>query len=572
VTEILFLPFAVSEGGAGEVVAHHAIARQLPRLLAELIDGRQGYSCQFLPMVGGRSGKRGFVTFRDMLGADQIPLFTDARPDLLVEGRIGDGKAEVFVSAVSPEPGRSVIQHRTRLAFDPEDPRILYMRLILELWDALDLRERPIPPPEMPAEAFRLYLAGIDEELALAANLTQEPDQSPFAPLLRALELAPGSPVILDAMLSMARLHIEQRRGDVDHAAAALAKSLEHGSCDKRYVEEAARLARFTKNREAVEALVAKHVESSPEDYELSLALASTWLRAGREAEAIDVLEASAAVFDEVPPNVGPKILALLLQHSLAYGDREAAARWAERLRTVDTLPVDAAEILIRWASDESRPDAAREARRRVPEAEHSSQVDLELARALLVGDQTERAKEQLLALQNDRDARIRGEAERLLRFVEDPEVLRLLEQADSDLRGKNARAALRWAKAAVKRQPNLAETHFVLGLVRSALGQPRRAIRALRRALSLDCDLIEARNRLGILLVSIGRHREAYEQLQRVLQQRADQLGPLLHMAQACHYLGRNDEGLGHLERAEQLFPDHPMVRETRNTFFAQP
>jgi tetratricopeptide (TPR) repeat protein len=194
----------------------------------------------------------------------------------------------------------------------------------------------------------------------------------------------------------------------------------------------------------------------------------------------------------------------------------------------------------------------------------------LELGRTQLQRHDPEAAK---LALQAaiDRDAAgtIGAEAQRLRRFIDQPESLADLRELDRALRDDDLETALGLARRITQVQPQLAEGWLFVGVVQQRCGRSDAAIDALRQALSLDPELGEAHNRMGILLVGAGRYPDGYTHLERAIRLLPRQSGPRIHMAQACSYLGKFDEGLEHLQAAAELGGSPPMIESVRRTFF---
>ena len=263
--------------------------------------------------------------------------------------------------------------------------------------------------------------------------------------------------------------------------------------------------------------------------------------------------------------------LALLAEAHRATGDEEARGRIIELLRRCRDWTVHAAEVVSRALCD--RESAFEEAitilRKALDAHPKEARLQLELGRCLLLSGSGEDARDALLtAASGPPEPAV--EARRLLRFVDQPEILQGIDKVERLLHEKSSAEALRIARQTARLAPEQAEPQYLVGLARSQLGQTRRAVRALRKCLELDPDLAEARNRLGILLVSLGRYEEAYTELLRVIEERKDEIGPLLHIAQACYYLRRFDEGKAFMARAEELQPEHPLVKQTKDTFYS--
>jgi tetratricopeptide (TPR) repeat protein len=575
VTRILFLPLALAKSlqGRTEPLPLSVAARQIPRQLAELVAGHQSLHASYMPLVGNDEGRRGYVGFEDLVPLEQLhKIFAPLQqtPDLVVDGLLEEDHLQLRVS--SPETAQAV--HEMDVPFSPMELQALLNRLVMELWDIFDLPGRPEVFATMDAEAFSCFLAARDEELAAQANLTRPGSESAFVPFLAGLQHEPGQERILNALIDLARLYIEQGRGDAGEACQALAYGAESGEPPLTYLASALRLVRQAGNLDAVRRVAKPYLRQKPTDADTALlAGAAHWSQEDPQGTR-DVLESTIAQWTDAEPS-GPSragAIALLYEALRALGEREAQAAMHARLRSCTEWSAHAAEVNARALYDSEEYDEAIAClEKALEQTDGDNRLHLELGRALLLVGRGEDARESLLHAIGG-PAELAVQAKRLLGFVERPEVLSALESAERHLRREAPKDALKAAKQSISLAPELAEPYYVLGLCRSALGQTRRAIKALRKALELDPDLAEARNRLGILLVSLGRYDEAHQELSRVIDERPGEIGPLLHMAQACYYLKRFDEGKGFLQQAEELQPEHPLVQQTRSTFYSLP
>ena len=108
-----------------------------------------------------------------------------------------------------------------------------------------------------------------------------------------------------------------------------------------------------------------------------------------------------------------------------------------------------------------------------------------------------------------------------------------------------------------------------MLGTLHHRLSNHRRAERALTRALDLEPRLGEAHDRLGILLVRRGRYRAGYGHLIKAVGELPEDPAPRIHLAQACHFLGWQEEGQSSLDEALRLGGDAELVARVRERFF---
>lgn len=567
----LFLPFALDRAVARRMtpLPFPVAARQIPRLLAEALSDADGsWQVEFLPLVGNDRGRRGFVTFEEPLPLDRMEtiLGPHPAPDVLVDGSL---RAETATLRATAPVTSDVMMELVDAPFDPRDPRILLDRFALELWDLLDLPGRPVAALDVPKDALPYYFVGRDEELALRANLSRMSAQSPFVPFLAGLQRAPGNEKLLGGILELARIVIVEDRGDRSMAARALARAAGNGSCSTAWLESALALARAAGDGRAADELAIPYVQHRPDDVQACLTVGSLMAARGKIGPARDILRRCALAWQAVPQPQGPHILALLIELGDRLGDKRDAERWTRELCALDGIPAQGAEVLARRLRGQDRATSALAVLdKALAAAPEDGGLLLEKGRALLALGEAERARGALEAARAG-DELTNAEARRLLRFLDCPDLLADIESAEGRLAEGQPKAACKIASRLVRQARDVPEVWYVLGLARSALGRRRRAVRALRRALQLRPEFPEARNRLGILLVSLGRYSEGYRELARVVDARDEQLGPLLHMAQACYYLRRFDEGVKLLERAEELYPDHPAVVETRSTFY---
>ncbi|PIE22377.1 MAG: hypothetical protein CSA62_12780 [Planctomycetota bacterium] len=573
-SRVLFLPLAIDKSlqGRSQPLPLTVAARQIPRQLAELIAGKGSLHTSYMPLVGNDQGRRGFVGFEDLVPLEQLtrifqPL--QQRPDYVIDGLLGEDQLELRLSA----PGSETSIRQLDLPFDPNELQALLNRLVLELWELFDLPGRPSTVPPMNAEAFACFLAGRDEELAAQANLTRTARESAFLPFLAGLQHEPGQERILNATLELARLYIEQGRGDSNEACQSLAQAAQSGEAPLRYLMGALTLVRQVGNFPAIAQIGVHYLRHRPKDAEAALLVgAAHWSQENIEGTRI-LLTGCVNQWSEEDPQGQARsgALALLAEAQRAAGDRSAEKQTLALLRRCKEWTVHAAEFAARTLS--TQESAFEEALQILHQALESHPKDarllLEKGHCLLLSGKAEDARQSLLeASSGPPETAI--EARRLLSFVEGPEILQGIDMVERLLHQKKAADALRIAKKTAKLAPKQAEPQYLIGLAHSQLGQVRRAVRALRKSLELDPRLAEARNRLGILLVSLGRYREAYSELKQVLQELPNEIGPLLHMAQACYYLRRFDEGREFIARAEKLQPEHPMLRQTKDTFYS--
>ena len=113
-------------------------------------------------------------------------------------------------------------------------------------------------------------------------------------------------------------------------------------------------------------------------------------------------------------------------------------------------------------------------------------------------------------------------------------------------------------------------EGWLFLGIARQRAGQLKRAAWAFRRALRLQPEFAEAHNRIGALLASGGRGRAGYTHLRRAVELAPGEAAAWIHLAQVCNNLGRREEGLEALARAEKLGGYEEQVETVKRLFSA--
>ncbi len=569
---VLFLPLALDESlqTVNEPLPLTVAARQIPRQLAELVAGQGNWRTSYMPLVGSDEGKRGFVGFGNLVPVEQLTqiLQQQEMPELLVDGLLSEKQLELRIS--SPKSGEVLAD--SVLPFYPAALQALLNRLILELWDRLNIPGRPSTVPPVDPEVFNLFLIGRDEELAVAANLTSTKTESSFLPLLTALEKSPNETLVLNTTLALARHYIEKRRGDANEAVEALVKTIQLGARDLNFMKLASYLVRVTGNRGALRKVAVPYLELEPGDEELALSVGHGFFLQGEFEAATYVLSRCSAVCFDTTQASKPmgSVLALLSECYQKQQKVEDFEKSFAALRKCPTLTAHAADVLSKHlCENEQWQEALELLERTLNQGETDPGLYLEKARVhLLLLDPANAgvALDHLDTLESGHAE----DSQRLRHFVDHPEILRSIEQAERALSAGDASEALKLTKNAIKNAPDFAEPHYLLGLVRSSMQQPKKAIKSLEKAINIRPDFAEARNRLGILLVSLGKYGQAYDHLALVLAQRPDLIGPLLHMAQACHYLNRQEEGESHLARAEELDPGNTLVSETRSMFFS--
>jgi Flp pilus assembly protein TadD len=145
------------------------------------------------------------------------------------------------------------------------------------------------------------------------------------------------------------------------------------------------------------------------------------------------------------------------------------------------------------------------------------------------------------------------------------------LEALDGALSAGDLEKALVLAQRLTVDHETLSEGWLFLGVVHQRLEQSDLAIAGFEQALYLNPDLGEAHNRLGILLVGLASYQKGYDHLQRAVALLEHDPGPWIHLAQACFYLEKADEGRAALAQATRLGAKAEVVESVRRAFFAE-
>jgi len=286
------------------------------------------------------------------------------------------------------------------------------------------------------------------------------------------------------------------------------------------------RLLAFTyinegKSEKAVELLAGK-VEKRPR---LALELSEAYLRLGEHDKAVESLKPFAENLLQPDAPAGP----LVLRVAIGYGRALASAgRYEDSLAPLELATKIDPESQVAWKglgdslARVGRREEAKVALEKFRDlskdvAEHRREVEAgvrdPVSRSILQAQQAirEGKSQQALAL-------LRQEIELSPQDVR-PRILevRLL------LTENRLEEALRAADNALRAFPDLADTHYQLGLVLMGLKKQEEAEKAFRRALEIDSGHTAAMSDLAVILMLKGERAEARQLLERVLEIRPD-------------------------------------------------
>ncbi len=129
---------------------------------------------------------------------------------------------------------------------------------------------------------------------------------------------------------------------------------------------------------------------------------------------------------------------------------------------------------------------------------------------------------------------------------------------AVTSFRGGDYREALRELLQSTKLDPELPDTHAILGMVYHALGHLDDGLMHYEKAVSLKPNFSSAHNNMGTLLIDLGRYDEAIDSFEIAL-------GDILYttpslaegnMGWAYYRMGKTDQGIKHIRNAVATNP----------------
>jgi predicted Zn-dependent protease len=539
------------------------LARQLPRLVVNRLNGDRDAGLRFFPLLGTDNGTRQFFTIDEMLPPEQLAGLHGLQGQVpyMIDGKI-DAKTLTFRVF---EENQLLVTMQT-IDFDPLDPLPAATRMLFEMSGVFQWSGAPPALPDIESRALSHFFVAKDDLLCLEAGFPREDDDQWVRAIRCVFDERPEDRDVQTLLLDICR-HLVRTKS----APTQVRDLLVHATAvtnGLRLAGEAAAVLDDLGCRDEADALFERLVHEPDISEAVALRLAAFLFRRGRFAEGRDHLERVRA--RGVAGNRLLAQLAVLYQRLGQDVERHAVI---DELANRDNLPPTVSRMVCGELVDQNRAvEALAVIDRCLARSPDDATLWLEKARVLLHGDDPTSAGPVLEEVfRHHPSAAVREEAARLQRFASLPHVLPALRVVDAALAGNHLDRALQLATDLVQANPDLAEGWLFLGVTHQRRESIDEAIVALQKAVTLDTTLGEAHNRLGILLVGAGRHREGAEQLERAIEILPAESGPQIHMAQALALLGDKDAGRRALEEAERLGADPRMVESVRRTFFAE-
>jgi len=377
--------------------------------------------------------------------------------------------------------------------------------------------------------------------IAGLARVSLDATDAAIADFERALEIAPGNRV---AALALATLY--NRTDRPDEAETVLRSALEAGRGDGSLLSGLVQLLVAQNKAGDAEALLRRMVDDRPEDPASHALLARLLLASNRAEEALPIAEQASELAPEAPP-----ALETLGRVQLALGRSGDAVATFERLAELRPQSADAQFLLARAQAGAGRTEGATSTLQgllaRAPER-HDARIVL--ARLLLLQDRE-------------------NAAERHIQQLTDalPEVVDVieLEAALARARGETEDAIAHYRRA-FERQPN-ASRAMTLARLQWEAEQRQAAIETLDTALATEAipnaaglriQLAEYHYRNGDLEVAIDAYRSLVES------GGGDNAVLRNQLAWVLWESGETQAALPHAERALELAPDQPEIKDT--------
>ena len=565
-TTAVVFGFAIADGLAPVAGAapYDVLARQLPRMLVERLNGSEDQGVRFLPFLGPVDGVRSFFRLNDLLEpASLAKLHKQGEVRLLCDGMFRSGV--LHWRALDGRTQR--ILHEADLPFDPRQPIDVLTRIEFELMGLLGRTGRPCAPRPLAGEALGWLLVVKDATLRREANLA-DPSPDPLRPARRCIELAATDEDVQQTVLDFTGLCLKrgEHRTEVAQLLAQLAVAAEGSVPMLERLGAQLPAAGDESTAAAVAVRAARRALERPELVERAAALL---FRLGRYDEVHDIVGLA-----RQNGLASAEALAQLAAVCDATGDQTTRDGLVAELTRLPDLPVPVARLVVSFLIEADKAATARSIVERAlaKEPDHAV-LQFELGRAcLLLGDERVAAAALERAVQLGLAPKVDVQARRFLRLASVPGLWGGTQRIESAIAAGDLHQALAAGRTLVREVGPVAEAWFLIGIVNHRLERPRRAERALRRAVRRDANFADAHNWLGILLVGKGKVEEGHRHLERAHELCPSDVSPLLHLAQACALLGRRAEAERHVLTAERLGADPRLVQAVRREFLAQP
>jgi tetratricopeptide (TPR) repeat protein len=557
---------AVHEGLMPVVGAapYDVLSRQLPRQLVQMLNDGEDRGVRFLPLLGKVDGRRAFLGARQLISIGTLQeLYRAGDAQLLVDGIIQQDSLRVRIV----DAGSGSVHREIECPFSPLQPLPALQQIWFEVTSVLGWTGRPSAPDLPQGPALGWLMVARDELLAIEAGIEREAEVDVLRAARECVGVAPTNMSVVSVAIETAA-HLV-RQGVRSAEAAQLLDAVGRTAADDVALLKKVGGLLQALSAEAEAAAVWTRIAGLEPSAEAVETAAALWFRAG-DAEQAHALLTEMRGRGQL--EVGG--LGQLAAVADRLGDLQLRDEVTEELLQQGPLPSSVARLLITFLLEgDGAAKARRIAEQALVEAPDDATLWLDLGRACLMLDDCDAARS---ALQRCRDSgigsgEVRQDLGRLLRLCEVPGLFATMRRVEEALTADEPRQALRLARLAKRRTPDVAEAWLFLGIVRHRLGHDRRAERAFVRAVELDEQLADAHNRLGILRVARGDAVKGYEHLLRAQQLEPDDPSTQLHLAQACALLKRMQDGAEHLERARLLGANPRLFEAVRVRFFAK-
>ncbi len=112
--------------------------------------------------------------------------------------------------------------------------------------------------------------------------------------------------------------------------------------------------------------------------------------------------------------------------------------------------------------------------------------------------------------------------------------------------------------KQAIRIKPNYAEAHHNLGFAYGILGRHNEAIAEFKEAIRIKPDLADAHNSLGFAYGRLGRHNEAIGEFKEAIRIKPDYADAHYNLGVVYGELGKYNEAIDEYKQAIRIKPDH--------------